>query len=869
MYPLITNATAISFAGEPPDIISDPSPPPLPPKNVDNHHAPSLPQKHGHQKKRFRHVYRRTTSKFSDGTRSIDFVIVYDKDRLLTDIADQEKRRIFEENLIKDGLELEYDDQDEHISLNFVKIHATREICRRYSEILRLRMPMKKLDKYQEFRFSTPNLVDFVSSKWKDLMTKLFYADPVMFPPSKHYFTAIYSRDKEYLFDIDSPEFFTPTVRSRIVQFILDRTLFSLNELDPTNFGIEHLINDDVYCAAYPLHEGFCEKEGSTRYILYRGWASLRNTFKYQPLDYVKEYFGVKIALYFTWLGFYTYMLIPASAVGLLCFMYSWSTSYSNVACDEICNENVTIKMCPLCDYNCDFWEIQDSCVHSRVTYLFDNATTVFFSIFMCFWCTMFLELWKRNSAEITHRWDLTEFDKLEEYPRPEYLARLKHVTKKTVNLITNDAEPKVPFWTMRLPMTIFSFSVVILLVAVAFAAVAGVVLYRLSILAAFYACQNKFITNYALILTNTTAAFINLLFIVVLNVIYSWLAKYLTELELHRTQTEFDDSLTLKMYLFEFVNYYSSIIYIAFFKGKFTGSPSHYFRFFHHRQEECGLGGCLTELCIQLAIIMVGKQVFNAVLEIVHPIFYRWWNTRRVKGHRKTHGSYGTEIKQWVEDYKLVPFGPQALFPEYLEMVLQYGFVTIFVSAFPLAPLFALLNNILEVRLDARKFLTFYRRPVSQRVKNIGIWYRILDSIGKIAVFTNSFILAFTSDFVPKLVYVFIESKDYSLTGYLEYSLSYMNVSHLDLPKLPPNPENITVCRYKDFRNPIPPYSLSWNFWIILVGRLLFMLVFQPPDSNTVYSADILFREDSSPQAADGEANRNESTSIFLLQSV
>lgn len=34
----------------------------------------------------------------------------------------------------------------------------------------------------------------------------------------------------------------------------------------------------------------------------------------------------------------------------------------------------------------------------------------------------------------------------------------------------------------------------------------------------------------------------------------------------------------------------------------------------------QCGLGGCLTELCIQLAIIMVGKQVFNAVLEIVHP---------------------------------------------------------------------------------------------------------------------------------------------------------------------------------------------------------------------------------------------------------
>lgn len=69
---------------------------------------------------------------------------------------------------------------------------------------------------------------------------------------------------------------------------------------------------------------------------------------------------------------------------------------------------------------------------------------------------------------------------------------------------------------------------------------------------------------------------------------------------------------------------------------------------------------------------------------------------------------------------------------------VLQYGFVTIFVAAFPLAPFFALLNNILEMRLDAKKLLTFHRRPVTQRVRDIGVWYRILDCIGKISVITN-----------------------------------------------------------------------------------------------------------------------------------
>ena len=68
---------------------------------------------------------------------------------------------------------------------------------------------------------------------------------------------------------------------------------------------------------------------------------------------------------------------------------------------------------------------------------------------------------------------------------------------------------------------------------------------------------------------------------------VYSFVAEYLTELELPRTQTEFDDSLTLKIYLLQFINYYASIFYIAFFKGKFIGSPKMYNRIFNYRQEE------------------------------------------------------------------------------------------------------------------------------------------------------------------------------------------------------------------------------------------------------------------------------------------
>uniref|UniRef100_A0AAZ1X8Z8 Anoctamin n=1 Tax=Oreochromis aureus TaxID=47969 RepID=A0AAZ1X8Z8_OREAU len=56
------------------------------------------------------------------------------------------------------------------------------------------------------------------------------------------------------------------------------------------------------------------------------------------------------------------------------------------------------------------------------------------------------------------------------------------------------------------------------------------------------------------------------------------------------------------------------------------------------------------------------------------------------------------------------------------MEMIIQYGFVTLFVASFPLAPAFALLNNVIEIRLDAAKFVTEIRRPDAVRCKDIGI---------------------------------------------------------------------------------------------------------------------------------------------------
>ena len=116
--------------------------------------------------------------------------------------------------------------------------------------------------------------------------------------------------------------------------------------------------------------------------------------------------------------------------------------------------------------------------------------------------------------------------------------------------------EPFTPFWKQRLPYTILSSSVVILLIMIALASVIGVIIYRVSVRAAIAQIDEK----YSSIFTSVSAATINLFFILILNQLYSHVTFYLTELEIPRTQSDFDNSLTLKMYLLQFVNYYSSI---------------------------------------------------------------------------------------------------------------------------------------------------------------------------------------------------------------------------------------------------------------------------------------------------------------------
>ncbi|NP_848757.5 anoctamin-1 isoform 1 [Mus musculus] len=746
------------------------------------------------------------------------------------------RREEYEGNLLEAGLELENDEDTKIHGVGFVKIHAPWHVLCREAEFLKLKMPTKKVYHISETR----GLLKTINSVLQKITDPIQPKVAEHRPQTTKRLSYPFSREKQHLFDLtDRDSFFDSKTRSTIVYEILKRTTCTKAKY---SMGITSLLANGVYSAAYPLHDGDYEGDNvefNDRKLLYEEWASYGVFYKYQPIDLVRKYFGEKVGLYFAWLGAYTQMLIPASIVGVIVFLYGCATVDENIPSMEMCDQRYNITMCPLCDKTCSYWKMSSACATARASHLFDNPATVFFSVFMALWAATFMEHWKRKQMRLNYRWDLTGFEEEEEavkdHPRAEYEARVleKSLRKESRNKETDKVKLT---WRDRFPAYFTNLVSIIFMIAVTFAIVLGVIIYRISTAAALAMNSSPSVRSNIRVTVTATAVIINLVVIILLDEVYGCIARWLTKIEVPKTEKSFEERLTFKAFLLKFVNSYTPIFYVAFFKGRFVGRPGDYVYIFRSfRMEECAPGGCLMELCIQLSIIMLGKQLIqNNLFEIGIPKmkkFIRYLKLRRQSPSDREE--YVKRKQRYEVDFNLEPFA--GLTPEYMEMIIQFGFVTLFVASFPLAPLFALLNNIIEIRLDAKKFVTELRRPVAIRAKDIGIWYNILRGVGKLAVIINAFVISFTSDFIPRLVYLYMYSQNGTMHGFVNHTLSSFNVSDFQNGTAPNDPLDlgyeVQICRYKDYREPPwseHKYDISKDFWAVLAARLAFVIVFQ-----------------------------------------
>ncbi|RHX97776.1 hypothetical protein DYB36_009064 [Aphanomyces astaci] len=172
------------------------------------------------------------------------------------------------------------------------------------------------------------------------------------------------------------------------------------------------------------------------------------------------------------------------------------------------------------------------------------------------------------------------------------------------------------------------------------------------------------------------------------------------------------------------FCNSFASFFYIAYVK--------------HYVGDPCIDNNCLGELRLQLFILFGMQVVVGNLVEVVLPTATRMLHLYRNASDdpskpKKSAGDTKRKLQLAQEHCSqeelqamLLPYEASEAFQDYNEMVIQYGFVTLFVVAFPLTPVMALANNILEIHVDASFFL---------------------HAMNSLAVVTNISILLFTYD--------------------------------------------------------------------------------------------------------------------------
>jgi hypothetical protein len=116
--------------------------------------------------------------------------------------------------------------------------------------------------------------------------------------------------------------------------------------------GIEKLLANKGYLAAFPLHDGefdpdFNDDVLSDRNLLWQHWSRFGKWYKHQPLDKIRGYFGEKIGnlcssaylklmpvgFYFAWLGFYTTWLVIPAIIGFIVFFYGVGVNEEHQVC--------------------------------------------------------------------------------------------------------------------------------------------------------------------------------------------------------------------------------------------------------------------------------------------------------------------------------------------------------------------------------------------------------------------------------------------------------------------------------------------------------------------------------------------------------
>jgi len=364
------------------------------------------------------------------------------------------------------------------------------------------------------------------------------------------------------------------------------------------------------------------------------------------------------------------------------------------------------------------------------------------YTFFMNIWCIIFLELWKRKQSAYQVEWDIKYFEATCE-DRLDFKGEIR---RSRINpwkwdmLLDKKVENLVPQFYFKERAKRYCVTIPILILCV----LAVLCCAMLVILLNFWIVNSGALGK----LGGAVGGVINSVVIIVLGAIYESIATKLNDYENHQTEIEYIDALTTKKFGFQFVNSYTALMVTAFLLNHVT---------LFSVEPQCESApdekqDCTTQVSALILSTMLSNTFVGNLIETLVP----YLKQQRIEKEMAKASEQSllpvdhfdeSEVKLFPSEHEREALMPvyEGTFNDYLEIAVQFGFVTLFSCVFPLGPVLAYANACVEIRSDAFKLIRVNQRPLYRGAADIGTWYSIFSLLAVLATIVNVLILAST----------------------------------------------------------------------------------------------------------------------------
>jgi len=422
-----------------------------------------------------------------------------------------------------------------------------------------------------------------------------------------------------------------------------------------------------------------------------------------EDLDDIRNRLGEKIAFYFAFTQSYFTFLIPAAGFGA----FAW---------------------------------------------LFLGHFSPIYALFSALWCVIFTEYWKHQEGDLSVRWGVKGVSKID-------VKRRDFQHEKTItDPVTGEEVGFFPASTrfrrqlLQVPFAIAATLMLGTVIATCF----GIEVFISEVYNGPLKSVLVFIPTGILTTVNP-----------VLNTILTRFATKLTEFENYETASAFDYALTQKIFVLNFIMSYLGIFLTAFVYVPFGTVIVPYLDVFNvavrpfaedekqlHLHSTTGSSSWSINpdrLRKQVIYFTVTAQVVNLGMELIVPYLKRRGLTKYKEMQSERAAKNGgaapsAAVNDPPEDAaflervrKEAELDVYDVTADLREMVVQFGYLSLFSVVWPLTAVSFLINNWIELRADAMKICVEMQRPIPWRADTIGPWLDSLSFLTWLGTLTTS----------------------------------------------------------------------------------------------------------------------------------